>query len=61
LWDVGNSPPFGHAGNLTTIAEAIMMHGGEVRAERDRYAELTYDEQLAIVDFLRTLQVVVAD
>jgi CxxC motif-containing protein (DUF1111 family) len=58
LWDVGNSVPFGHGGNLTTIAEAIFMHGGEARAERDLYAELTYEEQLAIVDFLYTLQVV---
>ena len=39
------------------IAEAILMHGGEARDSRDQYAELTYDEQLAIVDFLRTLQV----
>jgi cytochrome c peroxidase len=58
LWDVGNSAPYGHHGNLTTIAEAILMHGGEARDSRDRFVELTYDEQLAIVDFLRTLQVV---
>ena len=57
LWDVGNSSPYGHGGNLTLIAEAILMHGGEARVVRDRYVELTYDEQLAIVDFLRTLQV----
>jgi len=57
LWDVGNSAPYGHRGNLTTIAEAILAHGGEARNSRDNFVELSYDEQLAIVDFLRTLQV----
>lgn len=58
LWDVGNSAPYGHRGNLTTIAEGILYHGGEAREARDRYVALSYEEQLAIVDFLRTLQVV---
>lgn len=58
LWDIGNSAPYGHRGNLTTIAEAIMMHGGEARDSRDQFVDLTYEDQLAIVDFLRTLQVV---
>ena len=61
LWDVGNSAPYGHGGNLTTIAEAILVHGGEARATRDAFVALAYEEQLAIVDFLRTLQVVPAD
>ena len=60
LWDVGNSAPYGHRGNLTTIAEAILMHGGEARPVRDQYALLSYDDKLAIVDFLHTLQVVPA-
>jgi len=61
LWDVGNSAPYGHQGNLTTIAEAILGHGGEARPARDRYVDLSYEEQLAIVDFLRTLQVMSSD
>jgi hypothetical protein len=61
LWDVGNSAPYRHRSNLTTIAEAILMHAGEARVSRDQFVELTYDEQLAIVDFLRTLQVVPED
>lgn len=61
LWDVGNSAPYGHLGNLTTIAEAILMHGGEARSSRDQYVELSYENQLAIVDFLRTLQVISPD
>jgi hypothetical protein len=57
LWDVGNSAPYGHRGNLTTLAEAIFMHGGEARAERDAFTELSFEDQQAVVDFLRTLQV----
>ena len=57
LWDVGNSAPYGHRGDLSTIAEAVLMHGGEARAARDAFAALPTRRQRAIVDFLRTLQV----
>ena len=57
LWDVGNSPSFGHRGDLTTVAEAILMHGGEGRETRDLYVELSVDEQRSIVAFIRSLQV----
>lgn len=58
LWDVGNSAPYGHRGDLTTITAAIHAHGGEARAERDNFTALGVDEQRAIIQFLRTLQVV---
>jgi Di-haem oxidoreductase, putative peroxidase len=57
LWDVGNSAPYGHRGDLTTIAEAILAHGGEARATRDAFDDLPLDDQAAIVKFLKTLQV----
>lgn len=57
LWDVGNSAPYGHRGDLTTITEAILMHGGEARAARDAFVALSPEEQAAIVAFLKTLQV----
>jgi hypothetical protein len=57
LWDVGNSAPYGHAGDLTTIAEAILMHGGEARASREAFIELPIEDQDAIVSFLKSLQV----
>jgi mono/diheme cytochrome c family protein len=57
LWDVGNSAPYGHRGDLTTIAEAILAHGGEARATRDAFNDLPLDDQAAIVKFLKTLQV----
>ncbi len=57
LWDVGNSAPYGHRGDLTTIAEAILAHGGEARATRDAFNDLPLADQAAIVKFLKTLQV----
>lgn len=58
LWDVGSSTSFGHRGDLTTIFEAIMMHGGEAHAIRDAFAELAYEDQMAVIRFLYSLQVV---
>ncbi len=61
LWDVGSSAPYGHRGDLTTITEAILMHGGEARISRDAFTNLEFSDQQALVDFLRTLQVVPAE
>jgi hypothetical protein len=58
LWDVGNTAPYGHRGDLTTITEAISFHGGEGRASRDAFFALPKDDQAAIVEFLKTLQIV---
>jgi len=58
LWDVGNSEPYGHRGDLSTIGEAIMHHAGEARPERTRFLNLPPQDQLALVDFLKTLRVV---
>lgn len=57
LWDVGNSAPYGHRGDLTTIAEAILVHGGEARASRDAFVGRPSMDQAAVVKFLKTLQV----
>ncbi|MCI0586720.1 MAG: hypothetical protein L0323_07770, partial [Planctomycetes bacterium] len=53
LWDVGNSAPYGHRGDLTTITDAILMHGGEARDERDLFVALSQGERDAIVEFLK--------
>lgn len=58
LWDVASSAPYGHRGDLTTITEAILMHGGEARTSRDIFVSLPHDDQAAIVQFLKTLQVI---
>jgi len=57
LWDVGNSAPYGHRGDLTTITEAILAHGGEGRASRDAFAALPKTDRDAVVEFLKSLQV----
>lgn len=58
LWDVGNTPPYGHRGDVSTIFQAIMFHGGEGRTSRDAYAALANADQQAVVKFLKTLQIV---
>lgn len=58
LWDVGNSGPYGHRGDLTTITEAIYFHGGEARSSRDAFMALDQAGRDAVVEFLKTLQVV---
>jgi hypothetical protein len=57
LWDVGNTAPYGHRGDLTTITEAILHHAGEARPQRERFAALPKELQNEIVEFLKQLQV----
>lgn len=58
LWDVGSSAPYGHRGDVTTIAEAILHHAGEARLSRDAFAALATADRRSVVSFLKTLQVV---
>ncbi len=58
LWDVGNTAPYGHRGDISTITEAILFHGGEGRASRDAFATSSTRNQKALVSFLKTLQIV---
>ena len=61
LWDVGNTAPYGHRGDLTTITEAILHHAGEARQHRERFAALSKDQQAEIIEFLKQLQVLPPD
>lgn len=58
LWDVGNTAPYGHRGDITTITEAILLHGGEGRVSRDAFEASASPKQKALVTFLKTLQIV---
>lgn len=58
LWDAGNTDPYGHRGDLTTLTEAIHFHGGDARAERDAYFDSTAPDQAAVIEYLKTLVVV---
>ena len=55
LWGVGSTAPYGHRGDLTTLAEVIEAHGGAARASRDAWLALEADERGEIIAFLRTL------
>ena len=57
LWSVASEPPFLHHGRATLMSEAILAHGGEGQASRDAFAGLAQDDQAAVVEFLKTLQV----
>lgn len=58
LWDAGNTDPYGHRGDLTTMTEAIHFHGGDARSRRDAYFALPRDDRDAVIEFLKTLVVV---
>ncbi len=60
LWDVGSSAPYGHRGDLTTIVEAIDVHGGEARFARDEFFALDLEDQRSIVKFLKSLRILPA-
>jgi CxxC motif-containing protein (DUF1111 family) len=57
LWDAGRAGPYGHRGDLTTLTEAIHFHGGEARGSRDAFFRLPDEDRAAIIEFLKTLQV----
>lgn len=58
LWDCGNTAPYGHRGDLSTITEAIIEHGGEGRQTREAFLAMSSYDQACIVEFLKSLQVV---
>ncbi len=55
LWDAGNSDPYGHRGDLTTLTEAIYWHGGEARVERDEFFALSANRQAEVIEFLKSM------
>jgi cytochrome c peroxidase len=57
LWGAANEPPFFHHGQFTTLREAILAHSGEALTVRQAFETLSEYEQGAIIEFLKTLQV----
>jgi hypothetical protein len=57
LWGTANEPPFFHHGKFTTIRQAVLAHGGEAATARGRFNALSNDERNAVIEFLKTLQV----
>lgn len=57
LWAVGNTDPYGHRGDVTTLAEAIHHHGGRARDARLRFEGLPPEDRRAVVAFLKSMQI----
>lgn len=55
LWGVGSTGPYGHRGNMTTLAEVIAAHGGQARAARDAWTDLDDQQKGEIIAWLKTL------
>lgn len=55
LWGVGNTGPWLHDGRATTLAEAILFHGGDAQVARDQFAALNASGQHDVVNFLDNL------
>jgi len=57
LWGAANERPFFHHGKYTTLRQAILAHYGEADASRVEFEALSDYERDAIIEFLKTLQV----
>ncbi len=57
LWATGNTDPYGHRGDITTVYDAIMHHGGEAADSRKKFEHLSPRQQSSVVQFLRSLQI----
>lgn len=57
LWGAANQPPYFHHGLFTTLREAVVAHSGEALNERRAFEALTTHNQDAVLQFLRSLQV----
>lgn len=61
LWGIGlagvvnDNPTYLHDGRARTLTEAILWHGGEAQAARDKFARLPRELRDALVAFLETL------
>jgi hypothetical protein len=57
LWGAANEPPFFHHGLFTTLRQSVLAHDGEARDARVAFQALPPSERDAVIEFLKTLQV----
>ncbi|MGB5210780.1 MAG: di-heme oxidoredictase family protein [Gammaproteobacteria bacterium] len=57
LWGVASEPPYFHHGKFTTLREAVLAHAGEAGMSRHGFGALTPHERDAVIEFLKSLQV----
>ena len=57
LWGVGNQPAHFHHGVFTSLKQAVLAHAGEALEQRRAFERLSKSDQDAVLEFLRSLQV----
>lgn len=57
LWGIGSTAPYGHRGDLTTLHEVIVAHGGDARQSKQAYVSLNEEDRQSIIAFLRSLEI----
>jgi CxxC motif-containing protein (DUF1111 family) len=61
LWGIGlvesvnKHTRFLHDGRARNMEEAVLWHGGEAKASKDKYTQLDVDDRLALLAFLKSL------
>jgi CxxC motif-containing protein (DUF1111 family) len=56
LWGVADSAPYLHDGRAETLADAIVLHGGEAQFSVQQYVNLELAERMQLMAFLQTLR-----
>lgn len=57
LWGVGQTAPYGHRGDVTTLREVILHHGGEAKDARKAFEVAGNRVQNEVIEFLKSLHV----
>ncbi len=57
LWGAANEPPYFHHGLFTTMRRAVLAHAGEALEQRQAFEKLAAEDQDALIEFLKSLQV----
>ena len=55
LWGIASTDPYGHRGDISTLDEVIVAHGGDARSSRENYIALDEADRQAVLAFLSTL------
>lgn len=55
LWGIASVGPYLHDGRAATLEDAILAHGGEAQASRDRFADFDEQERADVAAFLASL------
>ena len=55
LWGAGRGGPYLHDGRARSLTEAVLWHGGEAEAARDRFMSMRSADRSALIDFVSGL------